>query len=117
VRSPERSFHARPEATESRLRSARSTASLCLVDEVDNARELVGIERYAAAVLLAQAAVEIGTRNALVEMLVDRCGELSDVQHGKLRVAWLRTLAQQPINVGDRDYDPLYPCGFGSRTK
>lgn len=56
----------------------RSPASLCLVDEVDNARELVGIERYAAAVLLAQAAVEMGTRNALVGMLVDRYGELSD---------------------------------------
>jgi beta-glucosidase len=36
---------------------------------------------------------------------------------GKLRVAWPRTLAQQSINVGDRDYDPLYPCGFGLRTK
>jgi hypothetical protein len=44
----------------------------------DNARQLVGIERYAAAVLLAQAAVEMGTRNALVGMLVDRYGELSD---------------------------------------
>ena len=33
----------------------------------DNARQLVGIERYAAGVLLAQAAVEMGTRNAWSE--------------------------------------------------
>jgi hypothetical protein len=44
----------------------------------DNARQLIGMERYAAAVLLAQAAVEMGTRNALIGMLVDRHGELSD---------------------------------------
>lgn len=36
---------------------------------------------------------------------------------GKLRVTWPRTLAQEPINVGDRDYDPLYPYGFRLRTK
>jgi beta-glucosidase len=36
---------------------------------------------------------------------------------GKLRGAWPRTLAQEPINVGDRDYDSLYPCGFGLRTQ
>jgi len=36
---------------------------------------------------------------------------------GKLRVAWPRTLAREPINVGDRDYEPLYPCSFGLRTK
>jgi beta-glucosidase len=36
---------------------------------------------------------------------------------GKLPVSWPRTLAQQPISVGDRDYDPLYPRRFGLRTK
>jgi hypothetical protein len=34
---------------------------------------------------------------------------------GKLRVAWPRMLAQEPIYVDDRDYDRLYPCGFGLR--
>jgi beta-glucosidase len=35
---------------------------------------------------------------------------------GKLPVSWPRTLAQEPINVGDADYDPLYPFGYGLRT-
>jgi beta-glucosidase len=36
---------------------------------------------------------------------------------GKLSFTWPRTLAQEPINVGDSDYDPLYPFGFGLRTR
>jgi beta-glucosidase len=36
---------------------------------------------------------------------------------GKLPVTWPRTLAQEPINVGDRNYHPLYPYGRGLRTR
>jgi beta-glucosidase len=36
---------------------------------------------------------------------------------GKLPVSWPRTLAQEPINIGDADYDPLYPFGYGLRTR
>jgi beta-glucosidase len=36
---------------------------------------------------------------------------------GRLPMTWPRTLAQEPINVGDRHYDPLYPYGFGLRTR
>ncbi|QMW67392.1 glycoside hydrolase family 3 C-terminal domain-containing protein [Mumia sp. ZJ1417] len=36
---------------------------------------------------------------------------------GKLPVTWPRTVAQQPLNVGDADYDPLFPYGFGLRTR
>jgi beta-glucosidase len=36
---------------------------------------------------------------------------------GKLPMTWPRTLAQEPINVGDDDYDPLYPYGWGLRTR
>ncbi len=36
---------------------------------------------------------------------------------GKLPVTWPRTLAQEPINVGDANYDPLYPFGYGLTTK
>jgi beta-glucosidase len=36
---------------------------------------------------------------------------------GKLPVTWPRTLAQEPINVGDRNYDPLYPFGYGLTTR
>ncbi|HEV7751359.1 MAG TPA: glycoside hydrolase family 3 C-terminal domain-containing protein, partial [Baekduia sp.] len=36
---------------------------------------------------------------------------------GKLPVTWPKTLAQEPINVGDADYDPLYPFGYGLRTR
>jgi beta-glucosidase len=36
---------------------------------------------------------------------------------GKLPVTWPRTVSQEPINVGDAHYDPLYPFGFGLRTQ
>jgi beta-glucosidase len=36
---------------------------------------------------------------------------------GKLPVSWPRSIAQEPINVGDADYDPLYPYGFGLRAR
>jgi beta-glucosidase len=36
---------------------------------------------------------------------------------GKLPVTWPRTLAQEPINVGDGRYDPLYRFGYGLRTR
>ena len=36
---------------------------------------------------------------------------------GKLPVSWPRTLSQEPINVGDADYDPLFPYGYGLRTR
>ena len=32
-------------------------------------------------------------------------------------MTWPRTLEQEPINVGDADYDPLYPFGYGLRTR
>jgi beta-glucosidase len=36
---------------------------------------------------------------------------------GQLPVTWPKTLAQEPINVGDSSYHPLYPFGWGLRTK
>jgi beta-glucosidase len=36
---------------------------------------------------------------------------------GKLPMTWPRTLAQEPINVGDANYDPLYPYGYGLTTR
>ncbi|HEX2893334.1 MAG TPA: glycoside hydrolase family 3 protein [Marmoricola sp.] len=36
---------------------------------------------------------------------------------GKLPVTWPRSVSQEPINVGDAHYDPLYPFGWGLRTK
>ncbi|MTD56417.1 beta-glucosidase [Amycolatopsis sp. RM579] len=32
---------------------------------------------------------------------------------GKLPVSWPRSEAQEPVNVGDRDYQPLFPYGYG----
>ena len=32
---------------------------------------------------------------------------------GKLPVSWPRSMAQIPINVGDANYDPLFPFGYG----
>jgi beta-glucosidase len=36
---------------------------------------------------------------------------------GKLSVTWPRSLDQEPINVGDANYDPLFPFGYGLQTK
>jgi beta-glucosidase len=32
---------------------------------------------------------------------------------GTLPMTWPRSVDQLPINVGDSDYDPLFPYGFG----
>ena len=34
---------------------------------------------------------------------------------GKLPVTWPRTVAQEPINVGDAGYDPLYQVRVRAR--
>ncbi len=36
---------------------------------------------------------------------------------GKLPVTWPRSEAQEPINVGDRDYHPLFAYGYGLTTR
>ena len=36
---------------------------------------------------------------------------------GRLSMTWPRSLEQEPINVGDRDYHPLFPYGWGLRTR
>jgi beta-glucosidase len=36
---------------------------------------------------------------------------------GRLPQTWPRSLDQEPINIGDRDYRPLYPYGWGLRTR
>ena len=36
---------------------------------------------------------------------------------GKLPRTWFRKPEQLPLNVGDRNYDPLFPLGFGLTTK
>ena len=33
------------------------------------------------------------------------------------RSRWPKTVEQEPINVGDANYDPLYPFGWGLRTR
>jgi beta-glucosidase len=35
---------------------------------------------------------------------------------GRLPMTWPRSLDQEPINVGDRHYNPLFPYGWGLRT-
>jgi beta-glucosidase-like glycosyl hydrolase len=35
---------------------------------------------------------------------------------GRLPMTWPRTMSQEPINVGDTNYDPRYPFGWGLRT-
>jgi beta-glucosidase len=36
---------------------------------------------------------------------------------GRLPVSWPRSLSQEPINIGDRDYNPLFPFGYGLQTR
>lgn len=36
---------------------------------------------------------------------------------GRLPVTWPRSVSQEPINVGDDDYDPLFRYGWGIRTR
>ncbi|WP_432494591.1 glycoside hydrolase family 3 protein [Kineococcus gypseus] len=36
---------------------------------------------------------------------------------GKLPVSWPRTAEQEPLNVGDAGYDPLFPYGHGLSTR
>jgi beta-glucosidase len=36
---------------------------------------------------------------------------------GKLPVSWPRDQFQEPINVGDPGYSPLFPFGYGLRTR
>lgn len=36
---------------------------------------------------------------------------------GKLARTWMRTVDQLPLNIGDANYDPLFPFGFGLETK
>ncbi|WP_433241786.1 glycoside hydrolase family 3 protein [Actinomadura nitritigenes] len=35
---------------------------------------------------------------------------------GRLSYTWPRSESQEPINVGDKNYDPLFPYGYGLRT-
>ena len=35
---------------------------------------------------------------------------------GKLPRTWFKSVDQLPMNVGDADYDPLFPFGFGLST-
>jgi beta-glucosidase len=35
---------------------------------------------------------------------------------GRLPVSWPRSVGQEPINIGDPGYDPLFRFGFGLRT-
>ena len=36
---------------------------------------------------------------------------------GKLSHSWPRSADQEPINIGDPNYHPLYPFGWGLRTR
>ena len=32
---------------------------------------------------------------------------------GKLSYSWPKDISQLPLNVGDPDYEPLFPFGYG----
>ncbi|MCP8898154.1 glycoside hydrolase family 3 protein [Gilvimarinus xylanilyticus] len=43
----------------------------------------------------------------------DNAGEINYDMTGKLSFSWPQTPDQVPLNVGDDNYDPLFPYGFG----
>ena len=45
----------------------------------------------------------------------DAAGKVGHHFHGRLGFSWPRHALQTPLNVGDADYDPLFPYGFGLR--
>ncbi len=63
----------------------------------------------------------IGTMDAFVAAWLpgSEGGGIADVLFGevdfsgKLPMSWPRSVEQLPINVGDSDYDPLFPYGYG----
>ena len=36
---------------------------------------------------------------------------------GKLPRTWFKSVDQLPMNYGDKNYDPLFPLGFGLTTQ
>ena len=59
---------------------------------------------------------------AAVDRVCGSIGEVADMLFGerpftgRLSMIWPRSLEQEPINVGDRDYHLLFPYGFVLRT-
>ncbi|UTF60304.1 exo 1,3/1,4-beta-D-glucan glucohydrolase [Gilvimarinus sp. DA14] len=43
----------------------------------------------------------------------DNAGNINYEMGGKLSFSWPKTPSQVPLNVGDAEYDPLFPYGFG----
>jgi len=48
-------------------------------------------------------------------LFADKTGQIRHNFSGKLSFSWPGTPEQQPINVGDEDYNPGFPYGFGLR--
>jgi beta-glucosidase len=46
-------------------------------------------------------------------LLRDAAGKVQYDFHGKLAYSWPRTAMQTPLNVGQRDYHPQFPFGYG----
>jgi beta-glucosidase len=42
-------------------------------------------------------------------------GDINHDFHGKLSFSWPKRGDQTPLNVGDKNYDPLFPFGYGLR--
>lgn len=37
--------------------------------------------------------------------------------HGRLPVSWFKSIDQLPMNARDNSYDPLFPVGYGLKSK
>jgi len=47
----------------------------------------------------------------------DAVGNIRHDFSGKLSFSWPKTPDQHPVNVGDKQYDPAFPYGYGLRYK
>ncbi|MBL4673600.1 MAG: exo 1,3/1,4-beta-D-glucan glucohydrolase [Arenicella sp.] len=46
-------------------------------------------------------------------MMRNKKGEIQHDFQGKLSFSWPKNITQAVINIGDKDYDPLFPYGYG----
>jgi beta-glucosidase len=89
-----------------------SQASKCVVVVVSGRPLIIDPERLSTIDGLVAAWLPGSEGDGVADTLFGKTGF-----SGKLPVTWPRTLDQEPINIGDEDYDPLYRYGYGLTTK
>ena len=93
-----------------RLISAYHTAGKKVITVLVSGRPLVVTEQINQSTAFVAAWLPGSEGQGIAEVLFGDYGF-----SGKLGFSWPRDTTQIPIRAGDKDYDPLYPFGFGLR--